>query len=74
MFQSNSGAGAPPVSFDYSPRFETVKLSVTGSLSGLRKIVNTLHKRGFADPNDWSQPQPKDHEWIIVLIRRLRID
>ncbi|NEP20115.1 MAG: hypothetical protein F6J97_25070 [Leptolyngbya sp. SIO4C1] len=75
MFQSNdSGAGAPPVSFDYSPQFETVTLSMTGSMAALRKMVNTMHKRGLAEPNDWSKPQPKDHEWVTVLIRRLRID
>ncbi|NEP16015.1 MAG: hypothetical protein F6J97_03820 [Leptolyngbya sp. SIO4C1] len=72
MFQSN-GAAVPPVSLDAAPQFETVTLSITGPLAGLRQMVNTLHKRGFADPNDWSQPQPKGHEWVTVLIRRLRV-
>ncbi|NEP19591.1 MAG: hypothetical protein F6J97_22320 [Leptolyngbya sp. SIO4C1] len=75
MFQySDSGAGAPPVSFDYSPQFEDLRLSITGSKAGLQKMVKTLHKLGFADPNDWSQPQPKDNQWVTVLIRRVRID
>ncbi|NEP16123.1 MAG: hypothetical protein F6J97_04375 [Leptolyngbya sp. SIO4C1] len=73
MFQSNSGAGAPPVSFDYSPQFEDISLSVTGSKVALRQTVQLLHKLGYAEPNDWSKPQRKKEKWVIVLIKRLRI-
>ncbi|NEP17267.1 MAG: hypothetical protein F6J97_10220 [Leptolyngbya sp. SIO4C1] len=75
MFQPNdAGANTPPISFDQSPQFESVRLSITGSRAGLRKIVNTLHKLHFAEPNDWSEPQPKGDDWVTVLIRRLRVD
>ncbi|NEP16289.1 MAG: hypothetical protein F6J97_05215 [Leptolyngbya sp. SIO4C1] len=74
MFQNNSGAGAPPVSFDDSPRFEEVSLSIQGSWPALQKMVKTLHKVGFAEPNDWSQPQPSGDRWVTVLIRRVRLD
>ncbi|NEP19729.1 MAG: hypothetical protein F6J97_23045 [Leptolyngbya sp. SIO4C1] len=75
MFQySGSGAGAPPASRDYSPRFEEVCLSITGSKAALRKTIQTLHKLRYAEPNDWSKPQPRGEQWVTVLIRRLQIE
>ncbi|NEP18088.1 MAG: hypothetical protein F6J97_14475 [Leptolyngbya sp. SIO4C1] len=74
MFQSNdSGAGAPPVSHDDAPQFETIRISMTGSMAGLRKMVSTLHRLNFAEPNDWSKPQPKDQEWVTVLFKKARV-
>ncbi|NEP18763.1 MAG: hypothetical protein F6J97_17995 [Leptolyngbya sp. SIO4C1] len=73
MFQNNSGAGAPPIALDDVPQFEDVSLSITGSKPALQKMIKTLHKLGFAGPNDWSQPQPIAKKWVTVLIKRLRM-
>ncbi|NEP19913.1 MAG: hypothetical protein F6J97_24005 [Leptolyngbya sp. SIO4C1] len=75
MFQNNSGAGTPPVAQGEAPRFEDITHSIKGSLAGLRKVVKTLHKLGYAEPNDWSQPQPdaQTGKWVIVLIKRSRL-
>ncbi|NEP19749.1 MAG: hypothetical protein F6J97_23160 [Leptolyngbya sp. SIO4C1] len=76
MFQSNdAGAGAPPVSPDYAPRFEDIIHSIKGSLAGLQNTVKTLHKLRYAEPNDWSKPQfdAQSGKWVIVLIKRSQL-
>ena len=83
MFQeSSSGASAPGVlapavltGADAGPQFATVRHMVFGPLAALQDTVKTLHKRGYADVNDWSQPQPADDagEFVMVLIKKLRI-
>ncbi|NEP16471.1 MAG: hypothetical protein F6J97_06140 [Leptolyngbya sp. SIO4C1] len=57
------------------PAFEDIHVSVRGSLAAVRLTIQTLHKLNYAEPNDWSQPQPtgRGQEVIVVLRRRLRI-
>ena len=83
MFQrSSSGASAPSVSAsavspsaDSPPQFATVRHVVFGPLMALQDTIKTLHKRGYAEANDWSQPQPTNAagEFVTVLIKKLRI-
>ncbi|NEP16830.1 MAG: hypothetical protein F6J97_07980 [Leptolyngbya sp. SIO4C1] len=76
MFQSNdAGAGARPVSPGSSPRFEDITHSIKGSLAALQKVVKTLHKLRYAEPNDWSKPQfdAQTGKWVIVLIKRSQL-
>lgn len=67
----------PPVSAaDKSsdePIREPVKLYIVGSLQGIASITHALHRRGFAEVNDWSHPQPlgKSGEYVTVLIRQV---
>ena len=83
MFQeSSSGASAPSLSAasvasraDAAPQFATVRHVVFGPLAALQDTIKTLHKRGYAEANDWSQPQPTNTggEFVTVLIKTLRI-
>ena len=77
MFQySGGGTGVPLVTTGESPQYETVRVSVQGRLPGVQAMLKLLYKLGYADPNDWGQPQPSqpEGEWITVSIRRIRID
>ena len=80
MFQeSSSGAGAPSAlassRADSPPQFAAVRHVVFGPLVALQDTIKTLHKRGYAEANDWSQPQPTNAagEFVTVLIKKLRI-
>ncbi len=55
------------------PKREPVKLYLIGSLQGIASITHTLHHRGFAEVNDWGQPQPTGNagEYVSVLIRQV---
>lgn len=55
------------------PKRERIKLYLVGSLQGIASITHTLHLRGFAEVNSWSQPQPtaKPGEYVTVLIRQV---
>jgi len=55
------------------PKREPIKLYLVGSLQGIASITHTLHCRGFAEVNSWSQPQPtgKPGEYVTVLIRQV---
>ena len=83
MFQESSlgrrglSASEPSVSTsaDSGPQFASVRHMVFGPLTALQDTIKTLHKRGYAEANDWSQPQPTDDvgEFVTVLIKKLRI-
>ncbi|MEO0458392.1 MAG: hypothetical protein AAF152_17675 [Cyanobacteria bacterium P01_A01_bin.114] len=55
------------------PEREPVTITVRSSLPGVITIIQRLHKLGFADATEWSQPQPtgKGAEVIAVLSRYL---
>ena len=65
---------------DTTPEFTTaqpeptlVRIAITSSPQGLNNTIHTLYHLGFAEVNEWSQPQPtqKVGEVISVLHRRL---
>ena len=77
MFRySDGGTPVPPIAAGESPRYETVQVSIKGSLPALQVMIKTLHKLRYADPNDWSKPQPSQvaNQWITVLFRRVRME
>ncbi|MGB3571055.1 MAG: hypothetical protein WBG63_10245 [Phormidesmis sp.] len=37
-----------------TPTAEPIRHMLFGSLSAVRTTIQTLYKRGYADPNDWS--------------------
>ncbi|MEO0458476.1 MAG: hypothetical protein AAF152_18105 [Cyanobacteria bacterium P01_A01_bin.114] len=81
MFQeSNLGAAAssvlvPAVLPEPEPQFMTVRHMVFGPLVALQTTIKTLHKRGYAEANDWSQPQPTNDagEFVTVLTKTLKL-
>ena len=58
------------------PEKELVKLYLVGSLRSIASITHSLHRRGFAEVNDWSKPQPTGNpgEFVTVLIRQVCFD
>ncbi|NEP15599.1 MAG: hypothetical protein F6J97_01705 [Leptolyngbya sp. SIO4C1] len=64
-----------PVLTPANPQFESIHHSLRGSPSAVQITVQTLHKLHYAEPNDWSRPQPTGQagEVIVVLTKRLRL-
>ena len=55
------------------PDKEPVKLYIVSSLRGIASTTHNLHRRGFAEVNDWSKPQPTGlpGEYVTVLVRQV---
>ncbi|MEL6493275.1 MAG: hypothetical protein AAFQ95_25255 [Cyanobacteria bacterium J06621_3] len=47
-----------------------------GSLTAVQTTIRVLHKRGYAEPNDWSQPisTGRPNEVMAILTKRLRVE
>lgn len=58
------------------PRREIVRLHVVGSLAGIEAITHSLHRKHFAEVNEWSKPQPTGNpgEYISVLFRNVLLE
>ena len=79
MFQaSNQGAGASNLPPAPLPEFqyETINHTLSGSLLAIRNTILLLHKRNYAEPNDWSKPLPtgRPNEMMAILTKRVRVD
>lgn len=55
---------------------ETIRHLLFGSPSAVRSTIQALHKRGYANVNDWSPPQPtgKPDEVVVILTKRMRLE
>ncbi|MEO0869826.1 MAG: hypothetical protein AAFY17_15590 [Cyanobacteria bacterium J06642_11] len=55
---------------------ETVRHLLFGSLSAVQSTIRALHKRGYAEPNDWSKPisTGRPNEVMAILTKRIRLD
>ncbi|MEL6355230.1 MAG: hypothetical protein AAFR58_26345 [Cyanobacteria bacterium J06627_28] len=79
---SAQGAAAPTVPPATSPvpspnsDTETVRHLLFGSLTAVQTTIHTLHKRGYAEPNDWSQPisTGRPNEVMAILTKRIRLE
>ena len=79
FISTDQGAGAPPLSpaqnatNNHHP--EIVRHMVFGSLIAVQADIHTLHKRGYAEPNDWSQPisTGRANEVMAILTRRINL-
>lgn len=58
------------------PTAEPIRHMLFGSPSAVRTTIQTLHKLGYAEPNDWSQPisTDKPNEVMAILTKRLRLE
>jgi hypothetical protein len=59
----------------YDPQFEPLSHRMVGSLRAVQATIKVLHKRKYAEPNDWSRPVPtgQPNEVVVVLERRVRV-
>ena len=64
--------GIDPLSGDYliedkghTPSFHTLRLLAIGSLYAVNNCRDSLHKLGYARPDEWSQPIPLAGSGII---------
>lgn len=82
FISSDQGASAPnvpPASSPFPPPSndtETVRHLLFGSLTAVQTTIRTLHKRGYAEPNDWSQPisTGRPNEVMAILTKRIRLE
>ena len=68
MFPPDNAPDNPPTA-----QPEPVRLMAFGSLKGVQTVIRQLHQRGYAEPNDWSQPLPtgRPHEVMAILTKRI---
>ena len=54
---------------------ESICHTLKGSLSAIKATIKLLYRLNYAEPNDWSTPQPtgRDNEFISVLKRRVNV-
>ncbi|HEY9880789.1 MAG TPA: hypothetical protein V6D29_20185 [Leptolyngbyaceae cyanobacterium] len=77
MFQSSeSGADVPKVPSTQTTEYEELRHLLFGSINALNSTIHFLHKRGYAEPNDWSDPIPtgRVNEWMRVLTKRIPVE
>ena len=67
----------PPVNSSNRPaQPEPLRLTATGSPWAVQAFIKSLHHFDYAEPNDWSKPQPtgRPGEVIVVLIKKVMRD
>jgi hypothetical protein len=76
--QSGGGSGGnpPPIDLQDFDRSPEIRLVLFGPEPAIRLTISNLHRRGYAEPNDWCKPQPtgKPGEVVTVLIRRVPLN
>ena len=65
-------ATPPPAEGYYQ---ESVRHMVFGTLPTVQATIRLLHIRGYAEPNDWSEPMPtgRPNEVMAILTKRVRL-
>ena len=56
-------------------QYEMVRHLLFGSLSAVRLTIQDLHKKRYAEPNDWSKPisTGRPNEVMAILTKRVAI-
>jgi len=72
----DSGADVPSNSDAPRTQREPVRHLLFGSLAAVQLNIKTLHKKGYAEPNDWSKPIPtgRSGEVMAILVKYLWVD
>lgn len=67
-----SALGTDPLP-DYE--YETVRHLLFGTLTGVRLTIQDLHKKRYAEPNDWSKPisTGSPNEVMAILTKRIAL-
>ncbi len=55
---------------------EPIRHLLFGTLLAVQSTIRLLHKRGYAEPNDWSQPisTGRPNEVMAILTKRVRLE
>jgi len=51
-----------------NPHNETVRHLLYGSPQAVQATIKNLHRRGYAEPNEWSRPMPTDRPGEVMRI------
>ncbi|NEQ52714.1 MAG: hypothetical protein F6K11_21680 [Leptolyngbya sp. SIO3F4] len=56
-------------------QFEIVRHMLFGSLTGIQLTIKELHRKHYAEPNDWSKPisTGRPNEVMAILTKKVRI-
>ena len=77
LINTTQGAVASALGADLLPNheYETVRHLVFGSLTGVRLTIQDLHKKHYAEPNDWSKPisTGRPNEVMVILTKRVAL-
>ena len=78
FIDSTPGAQVPtvsPATETPKPEYETVRHLLFGSLTAVRLTIQDLHKKHYAEPNDWSKPisTGRPNEVMAILTKRVRV-
>jgi hypothetical protein len=74
--RTDSAGGIPPILHSANlgaPTYGTARHLVLGDRPVLRLTIANLHKRGYAEPNDWSKPLPtgREDEYMVILTKQV---
>ncbi|MEA5465078.1 hypothetical protein VB741_15240 [Leptothoe sp. PORK10 BA2] len=53
---------------------DKVRHLIFGTLAAIQLTIKELHKRGYAEPNDWSQPLPTGRPGEVMAILTKRVE
>ena len=69
-----AGAAASTVSTGASLPAEPVRHVLFGSPVAVQMTIQQMHRLGYAEPNDWSQPLPtgRPNEVMAILTKRVK--
>ena len=79
LLDITQGAVASTLSVGTDPltnhQYETVRHLLFGTLTGVRLTIQDLHRKHYAEPNDWSKPisTGRPNEVMAILTKRLAI-
>ena len=76
FYCTDSGADVPSSSDAVQPQREPVRHLLFGSLAAVQLNIKTLHKKGYAEPNDWSKPiaTGRSGEVMAVLVKQIWVN
>jgi hypothetical protein len=77
--RTDSPGGIPPIIHSANlgaPTYGIARHLVLGSRPVLRLTIANLHKRGYAEPNDWSKPLPtgREDEHMVILTKQVPLN
>ncbi|MBE9070300.1 hypothetical protein IQ260_27025 [Leptolyngbya cf. ectocarpi LEGE 11479] len=79
FIDKTQGAVASTLSVGTAPlpdhQYETVRHLLFGTLTGVRLTIQDLHRKRYAEPNDWSKPisTGRANEVMAILTKRVAI-